>query len=70
MVRKINNLNINCNKMNVFKSVLEVFDECDVTLLTHIHKLLKILITLAITTVSNELSFSTLKRLKTYWKHY
>lgn len=55
-----------CNKLDISKSALDVFSECDQMIFPHIHKLLKILITLPVTTATGERSFSTLKRLKTY----
>ena len=55
-----------CNEIHVSKSALDVFSECDHMIFPHIHKLLKILITLPVTTATCERSFSTLKRLKTY----
>ncbi|XP_022162591.1 52 kDa repressor of the inhibitor of the protein kinase-like [Myzus persicae] len=55
-----------CNEIHVSKSALDVFSECDHMIFPHIHKLLKNLITLPVTTATGERSFSTLKRLKTY----
>lgn len=55
-----------CNKIHVSKSALDLFGECYIMLFPHKHKLLKILITLPVTTATGEQSFSAIKRLKTY----
>lgn len=58
----------NCG--SIAKSALDVLGECDVMIFPHMHKLLKMLITLPVTTATGQRSFSSLKRLKTYIRNY
>lgn len=55
-----------CKFMSISKNIVQLFCEIDNTILPCIYKLLKILITLPVTTATSERSFSTLKRLKSY----
>lgn len=53
-----------CQQMNPSSSALDVFYKFNEIIFPNVHKLLKILITLPVTTASGERSFSTLRRLK------
>lgn len=55
-----------CDKIDVSKSVIDIFGECNIMIFPYIYKLLKILITLPVTTAIVKRLFSILKRLKTY----
>lgn len=51
------------------KNATEAFINCNEEIFPTVHKLLKILITLPVTTASSERSFSSLRRLKTYLRN-
>jgi len=55
--------------MSTSTNIVQLFCECENTIFPCIYKLLKILITLPVTTATSERSFSTLKRLKTYLRN-
>ena len=48
---------------------LEYLNECNTSIFPSIYKLLKILVTMPVTTCTSERSFSTLRRLKTYLRN-
>ena len=48
---------------------LEYLNECNSSIFPSIYKLLKILVTMPVTTCTSERSFSTLRRLKTYLRN-
>lgn len=48
---------------------MEALGECNKEIFPNVHILLKILVTLPVTTCSSERSFSTMKRLKTYLRN-
>jgi len=52
-----------------YNSVIQILNECNPDLFPNIYKLLQILITLLITSCEAERSFSTLKRIKSYWRN-
>lgn len=54
------------NKPN---NILEYLDVCDSLIFPNVYKLIKILVTLPVTTCTAERSFSTLRRLKTYLRN-
>ncbi|XP_008178700.1 52 kDa repressor of the inhibitor of the protein kinase-like [Acyrthosiphon pisum] len=58
-----------CKSMSTSTNIVQLFCECENTIFPCIYKLLKILITLPVTTATSERSFSTLKRLKTYLRN-
>lgn len=51
------------------ENAIDTYLQCDENVFPTVHKLLKYLITLPVTTASGERSFSTLKRLKTYLRN-
>ncbi|XP_022181800.1 uncharacterized protein LOC111041726 [Myzus persicae] len=51
------------------KNATEAFINCNEEIFPTVHQLLKILITLPVTTASSERSFSSLRRLKTYLRN-
>lgn len=57
-----------CEK-NLPNSAMEALGECNKEIFPNVHILLKILVTLPVTTCSSERSFSTMKRLKTYLRN-
>ena len=57
------------NSERVPKNALELLNSCDSSLFPNIHILLRIFITIPVTTSTAERSFSTLRRLKTYLRN-
>ncbi|XP_022173645.1 52 kDa repressor of the inhibitor of the protein kinase-like [Myzus persicae] len=56
-------------KLNLTKNGLEALDNCDEEVYPNIHFLLKIFVSLPVSTATPERSFSSLKRLKTYLRN-
>lgn len=55
--------------INKSNNILEYLDVCDSLIFPNVYKLIKILVTLPVTTCTAERSFSTLRRLKTYLRN-
>lgn len=66
---KIWKLKLASSDLNLTKNGLEALDNCDEEVYPNIHFLLKIFVSLPVSTATPERSFSSLKRLKTYLRN-
>lgn len=62
-------LKLASSDLNLIKNGLEALDNCDEEVYPNIHFLLKIFVSLPVSTATPERSFSSLKRLKTYLRN-